>query len=144
MENKNALTKEQQAFLEENYRKLKEKELFLKLSEHGPEADEKAFAEYVSFLASKAETAVFGQNVSEEELAGTSGGICGLNGTDCGAPSAEQIHHCITDWSRSIYDGGFPNCAKSVEDGSWCGSNDACYIYDVQYYDMQGCKKAWR
>ncbi len=33
------------------------------------------------------------------------------------------------DWSTD-------GCAATVEAGSWCGSNDSCYIWDVTYSNM--------
>ena len=40
------------------------------------------------------------------------------------------------------------NCAATVEDGSWCWSNDACDDYSVDYqgmhiYLISDCHKAW-
>ena len=143
MENKNSLTEEQKAFLEQNFRAMKEKDLFQKLSELGPKVDESAFKDALRTLSFRAEEEVFRREVSEEELASTDGGLCGLNGFDC-----HQTHwdsgHCTEDWARDIYEGGFPNCAATVEEGSWCGSNDACYTRAVDYKEMQDCKKAWR
>ena len=133
------LTEEQKTFLDENFGKLKEKDLFQKLSEIGPKTDEKTFAEYLSGLASEIEADVFQQNVSEEELEGTSGGQNESNGT-VGEPyyfRCEKSHH------RYIYKGGFPNCATTVEDGSWCWSADACYLDDINYQEMKRCTKAW-
>ena len=44
-----------------------------------------------------------------------------------------------------MYGGGsFPNCAATVEDGSWCKRNDACHDKAVDYRGMGSCKKAWR
>ena len=134
------LTEEQKRFLDENFRKMKEKDLFEKFSEIGPEADEFAFAEYLSGLASKIESGVFQQNVSEEELTGTSGGKSETEDL-VGEPEYE---HCTADYYRYIYRGGFPNCAATVEDGSWCWDSDACYGDGVVYKGMTECKKAWR
>lgn len=82
---------------------------------------------------------VFNQNVSEEELKAAAGG--NLQDDDCGEPQQVRCHHNFT---RDIYEGGFPNCAATVEDGSWCGSNDACLMADVDYQNMNDCKIAWR
>lgn len=38
---------------------------------------------------------------------------------------------------------GTPNCAATVEDGSWCDSNDACYNKEVRYLSLNNCAKAW-
>ena len=151
---KNALTEEQQAFLEENFRTMKEKELFEKLSELGPRVTEPAFMDALRAVSSKAEEEVFRREVSEEELAASTGGNkCGVNGADdacstssktCGQSSIYYDNHCTGYWIRFIYEGSFPNCAATVEDGSWCGKNDACYGGQVNYKDMKECHKAWR
>ena len=39
---------------------------------------------------------------------------------------------------------GSTNCAATVEDGSWCGSNDACYEDEVNYMGLNDCAKAWK
>ena len=138
------LTAEQQAFLEENFGKLNERDLFQKLSEIGPKADESIFADCLKAIAEKAEAGVFSQKVSEEELAGTVGGLCGVNGGSCNAPAEYKANHCNDMTIRHIYEGAFANCAATVEDGSWCGSNDACYSVEVNYVDMKDCSKAWQ
>ena len=140
MENKNALTKEQQAFLEENFRKIREKELFQKLAEYGPEVDEKTFMDALRAYSSTLEDRVFSHEVSEEELAETGGG----NLESCGDLVSYYNNNCIQLDNRHIYEGGFPNCAQSVENGSWCGWNDACYSEAVVYKDMISCSKAWQ
>ena len=53
-------------------------------------------------------------------------------------------YNCARDHSRQIYGGGFPNCAATVEDGSWCGSSDACVYIAIDYKGMTDCNKAWR
>ena len=136
------LTEEQKAFLKENFGKMNEKELFRKFSELGPEADEKAFAEAVSAVASEIESGVFAQRVTEEELLAASGGKAA-----CGQPFKDVPIQpdCTGNEARRIYGGnGFPNCAATVEDGSWCGSSDACYKYQVRYSEMKSCVRAWR
>ncbi len=56
---------------------------------------------------------------------------------------------CVEGLVRNIYGGrGFPNCAATVEDGSWCGSNDACVSFAIVYTNLKGCggsdcHKAW-
>ena len=147
MENKNksALTEKQKVFLEENFRVMKEKELFQKLSELGPETDEKTFVDAIRALSSKIEKEVFSRDVSEEELAAASGGDkeipCGIGVTVC---SNNANYSCIYHFFRNIYEGGFPNCAATVEDGSWCIDNDACYGSEVCYTEMKDCSKAWK
>lgn len=147
MENKTSnlsseLTEEQTSFLNENYNKLNEKELYQKLSEIGPKPDMNAFGD---LLASKIETDVFEQEVSESELGTVAGGLCGFNGYECEKPQANyEKSHCTDENRRNIYEGEFPNCAATVEDGSWCGSNDACFKGSVDYQGMTDCKKAWK
>ncbi|MBR5110683.1 MAG: hypothetical protein IK099_10845 [Clostridia bacterium] len=36
------------------------------------------------------------------------------------------------------------NCAVTVEDGSHCGTNDACYNREVVYFGMMDCEMAWK
>ena len=93
------------------------------------------------------EEAVFAQKVSDEELESINGGYCGMNGGDaCQQAQYEYNHnHCTDCQIRHIYEGGFANCAATVEDGSWCNLNDACYTYNaIKYQGMTDCHKAWR
>jgi acetyltransferase-like isoleucine patch superfamily enzyme len=93
------------------------------------------------------EEKVFKQEVADDELQAVSGGSYGSCG---GAASASQTvpswdadqNHCVKDHYRNIHEGGFPNCAATVEDGSWCGSNDACHHDAVLYKGMDDCSKA--
>ena len=39
---------------------------------------------------------------------------------------------------------GSVNCAATVEDGSHCNRNDACYEDEVVYLGMEDCAKAWK
>ena len=78
------------------------------------------------------EKEVFVQEVSDEEMEAVAGG------------EGESNSACSDDWSRSIYYPSFPNCAATVEDGSWCGSNDACTEAAVKYWDTVECVKAWK
>ena len=150
MEDKNnglstTLSEKQSEFLKENFKKMSEQELFQKIQEIGPKTDEKTFAEGFHAVASKLEATVFGQEVSESELASVAGGLCGFNGSDeCRDPQYQyRVNHCTYQYARDIYEDKFPNCAATVEDSSWCGSNDACYSLVVQYENMRNCKKAW-
>ena len=94
------------------------------------------------------EEQVFKQEVSDDELEAVAGGNYGSCG---GASSSSQkpwswdtdSENCVKDHYREIYKGGFPNCAASVEDGSWCGTNDACHHDAVNYQGMNDCSKAW-
>ena len=82
------------------------------------------------------EKEVFIQNVSDEEMEAVAGGH-----DDCGTG---QTVNCINEFYRDIYYHGFPNCAATVEEGSWCGSNDACERMSVNYFDMVDCHKVYR
>ena len=78
------------------------------------------------------EEQVFKQEISDKELENVSGGsifdFCDNN----------SFHE------RDIYSGdGFPNCANTVEDGSFCDTNDACYSFAVTYTNMVDCSKSW-
>ena len=87
---------------------------------------------------------VLDQEVSKEDLDAVAGG--GELDDDTGTTTGG----CRDNHYRSMYGGrGFPNCASSVEDGSHCGTNDACYSDAVVYEGMGGCsisdcKKSWR
>lgn len=48
-----------------------------------------------------------------------------------------------TQIERNIYEGEFPNCAATVEGGSWCWNNDACEKFAV-IYTMHSCGRAWK
>ena len=41
------------------------------------------------------------------------------------------------DWEKD-------GCSASVEDGSWCGSDDKCKIWDVTYDNFDPCPKGGR
>ncbi len=76
---------------------------------------------------------ILDQEVSLDDLNAVSGGDNG--------PEDEG---CVIQHRRNIYKGGhFPNCAATVGDGSWCGTNDACYNDAVDYQGMHDCSKAW-
>jgi hypothetical protein len=66
-----------------------------------------------------------------------------------------QFQYCTENHYRRIYprdgsDAGFPDCAASVEEGSHCGTNDACGQSAVVYTGfrvdclMLNCTKAWK
>ncbi len=83
----------------------------------------------------KNEEEVFLQSADDDELNGVAGG---------GKEPSEQGDSCIESHFRDIYGGsGFPNCAASVEDGSFCDTNDACYRLAVEYLGRKSCPKAW-
>ncbi len=75
---------------------------------------------------------ILDQEISPDELDAVAGG------------DGERFK-CVISEYREIYAGnGFPNCAATVEDGSWCGDNDACVFDAVKYDGMRDCGKAWR
>ena len=78
------------------------------------------------------EETIFRQELSTDELECVAGGDEG-EGDDC-----------VYVDNRDIYKWRFPNCASTVEDGSWCDMNDACYAAAVVYYALDECAKAWR
>jgi hypothetical protein len=83
------------------------------------------------------EEQVFKQEVSDDELEAVAGGGGSYRSQSVG-------NTCVESTKRNIYSGGFPNCAATVEDGSWCWDNDACRSYQGVYYtDMNNCNKAW-
>jgi hypothetical protein len=84
------------------------------------------------------EEQVFKQEVADDELEGIAGGGC-----EDGAWH-DNYYNCPKIDTRNIYKGGFPNCAATVEKGSWCGYNDACEWQAVVYEGMKkGCGRAW-
>ncbi len=89
------------------------------------------------------EKELFEQEVSEEELEAVNGGY-GLCGRTSENELFDKVSEKIKETAINIYEGGFPNCAATVDDGSWCGSSDACYGAEVKYIGMQDCQKAWR
>ena len=88
------------------------------------------------------------QPLSEEEMGDVAGGF----DVECKDLTVTQTtsldsdtSNCSQCYSRSIYGGnGFANCAATVEDGSWCSSNDACFADSVKYLNMKDCSKAWK
>ena len=78
------------------------------------------------------EKEVFEQKVSDEEMEAVAGG------------DGESNYECSDDWKRDIYVPSFPNCAATVESGSWCDTNDACTSMAVDYQGMVECEIAWQ
>ena len=123
------LTQEQKAILTEALKNpSSDKELFEKLGG----VDKAKFEKYIKAHSAEMEEEVMEQTLSLDELAQVAGG---------GDPS--DVNCTIHVYGRNIYQGGFPNCASGVEDGSWCGQNDACYNISVIYKFMNDCDKAW-
>ena len=124
------LTDEQKAILTEALKNpSSDRELFEKLG--GVEEDR--FAQYLKAVAAEKEDEVLTQPLSPDELEAVSGG-----------DQDDDLKNCVRYSERNIYLGGFPNCAATVEDGSFCSSNDACYHSMVGYYILTECNKAWR
>jgi len=115
---------------------LSEKELFPRLG-----VDEKLFGNYLRSL--RKDTSVFSQEVSPNELAAVSGGSAGSLNDGPEYHCTETLHRHIYIIKRSDGTTFFPNCAATVEDGSWCSTNDACYEDAIWYVGMQSCPKAW-
>ncbi|MEE1158444.1 MAG: hypothetical protein UHS51_03395 [Atopobiaceae bacterium] len=92
------------------------------------------------------ENEVFDQELSMGDLDATAGGgVPGMKELFGGDRDYNNLDNCTNHEKRPIYGGnGFPNCAATVEDGSWCKRNDACYGCAVDYRGRTECKKAWR
>ena len=89
------------------------------------------------------EDEVFDQEVSIDDL-DAAGGTVFLTPDD-------DKNNCVRADYRDIYGGkGFPNCAATVEEGSHCGTNDACIADAINYTGFKStgyfdrCLKAWR
>ena len=129
MEMLGELTQEQKAILTEALKKpISDRELFEKLGG----VDEGKLAQYLKAVAAKKEDEVLAQPLSPDELEAVSGG-----------DQDDDRVNCVRYSERNIYLGGFPNCAATVEEGSFCDSNDACYHSMVSYYILVECQKAW-
>ena len=132
------LTDEQKALLTEALNgPINEKELFGKLG-----VDEGRFTEFMQALAAQTEDAVLGQELSVDEMDEAAGGGACPHQQHKDIYNANQCTSAIKRW---IYKRKFPNCAATVEEGSWCGSNDACYSSNaVSYTGMDKCNRAWK
>jgi hypothetical protein len=90
----------------------------------------------------KREQEIMNQEMSKDEMDTVAGG-----GGTCWVNSRGET---CEDWAaykygRKFYNpDGSINCAATVEDGSWCGSNDACRFSEVDYLGMKECDKAWK
>ena len=88
---------------------------------------------------------ILDQEIELDELDSVAGGGFGKKVDFAGGSNtADDINNCTRNHERNIYLGGFPNCAATVEDGSWCDTNDACLSSAVKYQGMNDCSKAWR
>ena len=89
----------------------------------------------------KREQEIMNQEMNLDEMETVAGGICiaALGRNDyCNSHSSEKYERPLYNPDGSI------NCAATVEDGSWCGSNDACYYDEAKYFGMRDCEKAWK
>jgi hypothetical protein len=85
------------------------------------------------------EEQIFMQEVDDGELKTVTGGEVCENGQ-----WFEKDRNCTKMETRRIYGGkGFPNCAATVEEGSWCGYNDACTWKAVVYTDTKRCTNSF-
>ncbi len=121
------LTSEQKDTLKEvTDRPFDERKLFEKLG-----IEESRFAAFMNALR---EEAVFSRELSESDLVASAGG----------ARKDEPWNDtCRSAVKWYIYDTNFPDCNATVESGSWCGSNDACYSSAIVYPDMKSCGRSW-
>ena len=78
------------------------------------------------------EEEVFEQEIEDSELEAS------------GGSKAPFSLGCESSSERYIYSWEFPNCASTVDDGSWCGSADACIKAAIIYRGMTDCSKAWK
>lgn len=96
------------------------------------------------------EKEILAQEADDEALEEVTGGFSLFGWCDGGHsydPNVERCDgDCVQTHKRSIYlkFDAFPNCAATVEDGSWCHENDACVTDAVYYYNMKECAKAWK
>ena len=99
----------------------------------------------------KKEQDILNQELSEDEMDTVAGGTDKCADGKFGGcfMGLGRRHSCDSEiyikYGRPLYrpDGSL-NCAATVEDGSWCGSNDACYDAEAVYLGMTDCRKAWK
>ena len=89
----------------------------------------------------KKEQEILNQEMSKDEMETVAGGFCFMwlgrkGGCDTDSSKKYGREICKPD--------GTVNCSATVEEGSWCGSNDACYEDETVYFNMQDCEKAWK
>ena len=89
----------------------------------------------------KREQEIMNQELSPDEMETVAGGgpcLADHRASEC--PSWEGI-----TYGRPLNrPDGSMNCAATVEDGSHCETNDACYRIEVMYMGLQDCAKAWK
>ena len=96
----------------------------------------------------KREQEIMNQEMSQDEMDTVAGGWRHVL-RDLGCGFAGAYIECHEDLAirngRPLYrPDGSVNCAATVEDGSHCGSNDACYDGEMVYLGMKDCHKAWK
>ena len=90
------------------------------------------------------EKEVFNQEIDNDELEDVIGGAA-LSGPVPPGKKDSDTSNCTYCDTRNIYGGkGFPNCAGTVEAGSWCSQSDACAKNAVCYKGMSECDKTWK
>lgn len=95
---------------------------------------------------SEQEKKILSQELSKEDLAEVAGGKRDYYNDDCTNNHRRQMYLKL-EWIGEGVSHYVPcpsNCAATVEDGSWCWSNDACLDEAVVYVGMNSCTKAWR
>lgn len=85
--------------------------------------------EDIDELLKNSKLSVFKNELSETELSSISGGLpTGLDGPE---PCPNSEWYCHYSAGYAFYPE--PGCSATVEFESWCGSDDCCYIWDVEY-----------
>ncbi len=87
------------------------------------------------------EEEVFSQKISPDELDAVTGGVLVIGGGKKSNESNQDA--CWQVLRRQITVGGHVNCAATVEDGSLCKENDACFGSAIVYQGLKDCSKAW-
>jgi len=97
-----------------------------------------------AFMKAEMKEKVLQQDLSHAELENISGGaewkdFCmRMEERNCAMQERRDIDQC--DHVQK----GFPNCAKTVEDGSRCDKGDACWSSAVRYQHMKSCWISYR
>ncbi|MBR5110682.1 MAG: hypothetical protein IK099_10840 [Clostridia bacterium] len=92
----------------------------------------------------KKEQEIMNQEMSQDEMETVAGGK--RRGNCIIGAYINCDGDIVQKYARPLYrPDGTVNCAATVEDGSHCERNDACYSYnDAVYIGMQDCFKAWK
>ena len=96
----------------------------------------------------KKEQEIMNQEMSTDEMETVAEGqLCTSFFVTClfGHADKECDDPNMTKYGRQIHKpDGTVNCANTVEDGSHCDVNDACYDNYVRYMSLVNCSKAWQ